>query len=140
MCLARPQRALSVAPQSCSAVDPVLTRPLLDPHPELKFSQAMASGLPVVAAAAGGVPSVLGAPGATGLLFPPGDAAAAAAAVCRLATDPGARRRMGRAARAEMQRWSWRSATRELLQAHYPAALLAAQQEEGAAGWARAAA
>lgn len=101
----------------------------------------MASGLPVVAAAAGGVPSVLGAPGATGLLFPPGDAAAAAAAVRRLASDPGARRRMGRAARAEMQRWSWRAATRELLQAHYPAALLAAaQQEEGAAGWARAAA
>ncbi|KAL4425178.1 hypothetical protein ABPG75_009194 [Micractinium tetrahymenae] len=101
--------------------------------------EAMASGLPVVAAAAGGVPSVLGAPGATGLLFPPGDAAAAAAAVRRLASDLGARRRMGRAARAEMQRWSWRAATRELLQAHYPAALLAAaRQEEGAAGWAAA--
>lgn len=101
--------------------------------------QAMASGLPVVAAAAGGVPSVLGAPGVTGLLFPPGDAAAAAAAVRRLAADPGARRRMGRAARAEMQRWSWRAATRELLNAHYPAALraAAAQDEEGPSSWAR---
>jgi sulfoquinovosyltransferase len=97
--------------------------------------EAMASGLPVVAAAAGGVPSVIGRPGTTGILFPPGDAAAAAAAVRRLAADASARRRMGRAARAEMERWSWRAATRELLRRHYPAALAAWRQQEGGA-WA----
>lgn len=53
--------------------------------------QAMASGLPVVAAAAGGVPSVIGKPGVAGLLFPPGDAEAAAGAVQRLVADPAAR-------------------------------------------------
>lgn len=34
---------------------------------------------------------------------------------------------MGREARAEMHRWSWRNATREILQDHYPAALAAAR-------------
>ena len=85
----------------------------------------MASGLPVVAAAAGGVPSVIGRPGTAGMLFPPGDVAAAAAAVRRLAADPAARWRMGREARAEMEGRSWRCATRELLRRHYPAALAA---------------
>lgn len=102
-----------------------------------RSTQAMASGLPVVAAAAGGVPSVMGRPGTTGVLFPPGDAAAAAAAVRRLAADASARRRMGRAARAEMERCSWRAATRELLRQHYPAALAAWRQQEGGA-WALA--
>ncbi|KAI7843341.1 hypothetical protein COHA_003038 [Chlorella ohadii] len=99
--------------------------------------EAMASGLPVVAAAAGGVPSVIGRPGTTGILFSPGDAAAAAAAVRQLAADASARKRMGRAARAEMERWSWRAATRELLRRHYPAALAAWRQQEGGA-WALA--
>lgn len=95
----------------------------------------MASGLPVVAAAAGGVPSVIGRPGTTGLLFPPGDVAAAAAAVRQLAADSAARRHMGAAARAEMERWSWRAATRELLRRHYPAALAAwRHKEEGGSG------
>lgn len=53
--------------------------------------EAMASGLPVVAAAAGGVPSVVGRPGVAGVLFPPGDADAAARAVRRLAGDAEAR-------------------------------------------------
>lgn len=50
--------------------------------------QAMASGLPVVAAAAGGVPRFISEPGRTGILFPPGDAAAAAAEIKRLIAEP----------------------------------------------------
>lgn len=50
----------------------------------------MAAGLPVVAAAAGGIPSFITRPG-TGVLFPPGDAKAAAAAIKRLMADPKAR-------------------------------------------------
>ena len=50
--------------------------------------EAMASGLPVVAAAAGGVPSVIGRPGETGILFPPGDAEAAANSIKQLMRDP----------------------------------------------------
>jgi hypothetical protein len=36
------------------------------------------------------------------------------------------RHRVSRAARAEMERWSWRSATQQILQDHYPAAVAAA--------------
>ena len=91
--------------------------------------EAMASGLPVVAANAGGVPSFIRRDGKTGVLFPPGNAAAAAAAVRQLGVDAEARRRMGAAARAEMERCSWGAATQEILQRFYPAALAAAAAE-----------
>ena len=39
--------------------------------------EAMASGLPVVAVAAGGIPDIITQPGTTGLLYPAGDVAAA---------------------------------------------------------------
>src|SRR5207237_33788 len=55
--------------------------------------EAQASGLPVVAGASGGVGDIV-VPGMTGLLAPPGDADAFAAAVRRLILDPaGATRR-----------------------------------------------
>jgi glycosyltransferase involved in cell wall biosynthesis len=47
----------------------------------LPVAEAMASGLPVVAADAGSVPEVLG---SAGFLFPPGAADAASSAVLRL--------------------------------------------------------
>nr|AGJ94019.1 glycosyltransferase [uncultured bacterium] len=65
--------------------------------------EAQASGLPVVAGASGGVGEIVD-HGTTGLLPPPGDAAAFAAAVRRLVADVGARRAMGRAARAAVVR------------------------------------
>lgn len=52
--------------------------------------EAMASGLPLVATDVGGVRAATG-DGAAALLVPPGDAAALAAAVRRLAGDPGLR-------------------------------------------------
>jgi glycosyltransferase involved in cell wall biosynthesis len=60
--------------------------------------EAQASGLPVAAGASGGVAGVV-AHEATGLLTPPGDIAAFAAAVRRLLVDRDLRRRFGEAAR-----------------------------------------
>src|SRR4051794_8870392 len=59
--------------------------------------EAGAAGVPVVASTVGGIPELVE-DGGTGLLVPPGDAAALAAAVTRLARDPGAARVMGRRA------------------------------------------
>jgi glycosyltransferase involved in cell wall biosynthesis len=65
--------------------------------------EAQASGLPVVAGASGGVGGIV-ASGETGLLVPPGDAAAFAAAVRRLIARPDLRIAMGAAARAKVAR------------------------------------
>ncbi len=72
-------------------------------------SEAMACGLPVVANAAGALPEVVGTSGEAGLLVPPRDARALAAAIRRILAEPGRAERMGRAARARVQRlfrWS----------------------------------
>jgi glycosyltransferase involved in cell wall biosynthesis len=52
----------------------------------LALVEAMACGVCVVASAAGGIPEVV-ADGVSGLLVPPGDHAALAAAILRLLTD-----------------------------------------------------
>ena len=61
--------------------------------------EAMAAGLPVVAPAAAG-PLEIVVEGETGLLYPPGDARAAARCVVRLVRDPDLARRLGDAGRA----------------------------------------
>lgn len=63
--------------------------------------EAQASGLPVVAGAAGGVPALV-ADGETGALVPPGDAAAFAAAAERLLDAPEERQRLGVRAAAKV--------------------------------------
>lgn len=65
--------------------------------------EAMAAGLPVVASRLSGIPELV-TDGETGLLALPGDAAALAAAIRRLHDDPALRRRLGRAARAAVER------------------------------------
>ena len=65
--------------------------------------EAQASGLAVVAGRSGGVGDVV-ADGATGLLTPPGDADAFAAAVRALLADPSRRARLGAAARDKVHR------------------------------------
>jgi glycosyltransferase involved in cell wall biosynthesis len=57
--------------------------------------EAMAAAVPVLAAAAGGTPELIR-DGETGLLFPPGDLAAAVTKLDRLVTDPDLRTRLGR--------------------------------------------
>jgi phosphatidylinositol alpha 1,6-mannosyltransferase len=83
--------------------------------------EAAASGLPVIAPAAGG-PLDLVAEGVTGYLIPPGDAGALAAAVGTLARDPGLRARLGEAARRRVLGRTWPALTDELL-GHYAAVI-----------------
>lgn len=68
--------------------------------------EAAAAGVPAVATRVGGVPSVV-LDGVTGVLVPPGDAAALASAVVGLLRDAPRRRAMGAAARDRaVLRWS----------------------------------
>ena len=85
------------------------------------LQEAAASGVPVVAPAAGG-PLDLVSDGVTGSLVPPGDSAALTGAVARLAADPGLRVRQGRAARQRVLGRSWSALGDELI-GHYEAVL-----------------
>ncbi|WP_203184965.1 glycosyltransferase family 4 protein [Streptomyces pratensis] len=79
--------------------------------------EAMASGVPVVAPAAGG-PLDLVAHGSTGLLVPPHDAEAVRAAVAALLTDPARAEDFGRTARAAVEGRTWEAVGDQLL-GHY---------------------
>jgi phosphatidylinositol alpha 1,6-mannosyltransferase len=85
------------------------------------LQEAAASGLPVVAPAAGG-PLDLVDEGLTGYLVAPGDAGALAGAVARLAGDPRLRAAMGRAGRERTIGRSWAALGDQLI-AHYSAVL-----------------
>ncbi len=76
--------------------------------------EGMVAGLPVVAANEGG-PAELITPAVDGLLVPPGDAAALAAALELLAADPDLRRRLGEAARERSRAFTPERAAAELL-------------------------
>jgi glycosyltransferase involved in cell wall biosynthesis len=77
------------------------------------LAQAMAVGLPCVASNVGGIPSVVR-DGETGLLFPPGDARALAAALQRL-EDASLRQRLGERGRTEAQRFDLETRLDDLL-------------------------
>jgi phosphatidylinositol alpha 1,6-mannosyltransferase len=83
------------------------------------LQEAAASGLPVVAPAAGG-PLDLVADGVTGYLVPPSDLDAFTAAVAQLAADPAARAAFGAAGRRKVLSRSWPALTEELI-GHYAA-------------------
>lgn len=85
--------------------------------------EAMASGVPVVAPAAGG-PLDLVAHGRTGLLVPPGDATAVQEAVRALAADPARRVAYGAAARAGVEGRTWAAVGDQLID-HYDQVLAA---------------
>jgi glycosyltransferase involved in cell wall biosynthesis len=71
--------------------------------------EAMSFGKPVVASAAGGITDIVR-PSENGLLVPPGDAKALAAAIECLARDPALVRRLGAAARRDVAaNFSWDS-------------------------------
>jgi phosphatidylinositol alpha 1,6-mannosyltransferase len=79
--------------------------------------EAAASGLPTVAAAAGGAPELVR-NGATGILVPPADAGALARAIARLAADTGSRVELGAGARESALGWTWERSFGQLLDAY----------------------
>lgn len=88
-------------PDALAAAD-LFVWPAINEAFGMALLEAQAAGLPVVAGATGGVSGIVD-EGATGLLTPPGDIEAFAAAVCRLIRDPEARARMGAAAQAKVR-------------------------------------
>ncbi len=76
--------------------------------------EALACGLPVIAAAAGGLKEII-VDGECGLLVPPGDAAALTRALRLLLTDESLRLRLGVGARLRAREFSLQRRSRELL-------------------------
>jgi glycosyltransferase involved in cell wall biosynthesis len=81
----------------------------------LVILEAMSSGLPVVAARAGGIPEMVQ-DGVNGFLFD--EEVDAIAAIEKLLTTPALRETIGHAARAQAEHYGWRAATLLLLE-HY---------------------
>jgi glycosyltransferase involved in cell wall biosynthesis len=72
--------------------------------------EAMACGVPLVATTGGALPEVVGRDGETGLLVPPGDPAALAAALGRVLDDADLAARLSEAARRRvLERFTWRA-------------------------------
>lgn len=80
------------------------------------FLEAMAAGLPIVAARAAAVPETV-ADGECGILVPPGDAPALAAALGTLLADAGLRTRMGEAGRKRVRGYDAPIVARRFLEA-----------------------
>ena len=88
--------------------------------------EAMASGKPVVAVRAGGIPDILSKQGETGYLYESGDLDTASSFVESLIDDAELRERIGQRAREEVGLWDWKAATKHLMHVQYPAAMAAA--------------
>jgi glycosyltransferase involved in cell wall biosynthesis len=86
---------------ACLAAADVAVLPSLQEGLGVAALEAMAAGLPVVASRVGGLAEVVD-HGATGLLVPPADPGALAAALARLAREPALRERLGAAGRARV--------------------------------------
>lgn len=85
-------------PQVMAALD-ILVHSAVQPEPFGRvIIEGMAARVPVIASAAGGAVEIIS-DGETGLLTPPGDAGALAAALDRLLRDPAERGRLGAAGR-----------------------------------------
>lgn len=84
--------------------------------------ESMASGVPVVGANAGGIPSLI-TDGVDGYLVEPTDTDAYVDRLEKL-SDTQHRTQMGKAARAEAEKWSWEAATSVLRNVQYERAMI----------------
>lgn len=87
--------------------------------------EAMSSGIPVVAARAGGIPDIIpeDQEGKTGFLFNPEDLGDCLSKLRPLLQDRELRETIGKAAREEMEKYDWRAATRTIRNEQYNAAI-----------------
>ena len=90
-------------PAFLAAADAFLFPTERDEAAPLILPQAMACGLPVVASTRGGIPEVIDRPGENGLLVPPGEVSALAAAAMRVYRDESLRRRLAKGALARVR-------------------------------------
>jgi glycosyltransferase involved in cell wall biosynthesis len=81
----------------------------------LTLIEAMAAGTPVVSINASAIPEVVG---SAGVLVPPDDTRALAAAIARVIGDPQARFTMATRGRARASQFSWRDAGKKTLQVY----------------------
>ena len=82
--------------------------------------EAMACGTCLVATTGGALPEVVGTSGETGLLVPPGDPEALAAAVGRALDDAELRAQVGRAGRERvLSRFTWKACAEGTVEAYY---------------------
>ncbi|KAH6802921.1 sulfoquinovosyldiacylglycerol 2 [Perilla frutescens var. frutescens] len=87
--------------------------------------EAMASGLPVVGARAGGIPDIIPEEqqGKTGYLFNPGDLDDCLSKLKPLLHDQELRETISKAARVETEKYDWRAATSKIRNENYNAAI-----------------
>lgn len=79
-------------------------------------AEGMSCGLPVVSTSAGALPEVVGRDGSAGILVPPADPDALAAAIKRLLSDEPLRRRMGEAGRRRIEsNFDWKQAAEKMV-------------------------
>jgi len=100
----------------CYGETDVYVSPALSDAFPMTIPEAMASGVPVVATAVGGVPEAV-VPGKTGVLVDPADAPALARELCRLLDDRELQKSMGKAARERaVERFAWEKIAESLLE------------------------
>uniref|UniRef100_A0A0D6R6Q0 Glycosyltransferase subfamily 4-like N-terminal domain-containing protein n=1 Tax=Araucaria cunninghamii TaxID=56994 RepID=A0A0D6R6Q0_ARACU len=87
--------------------------------------EAMSSGVPVLAARAGGIPDIVSPEeeGKTGFLFTPGDIDDCLCKVKLLLNSPELQLNVGKAGRAEVEKHDWRAATKKVRNEQYNAAI-----------------
>jgi glycosyltransferase involved in cell wall biosynthesis len=102
----------------------VLVQPSVFDEPfGIQIVEAMASGLPVVGSAAGGIPELI-VDRHTGILVERGDATGLAEAILRLLENPAMARQMGNAGRRRAEeKFSWERIVDELRSCYFGSAL-----------------
>ena len=100
-------------PSLYASADVFVNSSVVDNQP-VSILEAFAAGLPVVTTGAGGIADMVR-HGETGLIVPPGDPDAMAAAVASLLENPERALSMARRARREAERHSWRAVREDWL-------------------------